>query len=211
VFIALNDGTAKAVERRHLHHLVDDEVRANLTHDPHLSATRGPAGVVRRRAPRSVLLTVDSLGDADPALRAHPDLPAVFVFDEPALARLRLSSKRLIFTVETFQDLARRREVIVYRGDPRVIVPGLDAAATSAPVPSYARYAEGAAELHPWPWLVEPHSGSAASFSAWRRASAGVSADDPPADTGRLAGLQRSAPSVPVSAIGGASRDAAGP
>ena len=147
---------------------------ANLTHDPHLSDTQGPTDVVRRRAPRSVLLTVDSLGDADPALAAHPALPAAFVFDEPALARLRLSSKRLIFTVETLQDLARRREVVVYLGDPRVIVPGLDAAVTFAPVPSFARYAEGAAVLHPWPWLVPPHSGSVASFSAWRRASAGV-------------------------------------
>ncbi|TFC85960.1 deoxyribodipyrimidine photolyase [Cryobacterium sinapicolor] len=161
----------------------------NLTHDPHLSATSGPASVLRRRAARSVLLTVDSLGDADPALRAHPELPAVFVFDEPALARLRLSSKRLIFTVETLQDLARRREVIVHLGDPRVIVPGLDAAVTFAPVPSFTRYAEGAAELHPWPWLVAPHSGSVASFSAWRRALVDVVGDDRPVDTGRLPGL----------------------
>ncbi|WP_198416026.1 MULTISPECIES: FAD-binding domain-containing protein [Cryobacterium] len=152
---------------------------ANLTRDPHLAATRGPSVAVRRRAARSVLLTVDSLGDADPALEAHSALPVVFVFDEPALARLRLSSKRLIFTVETLQDLARRREVVVHLGDPRVVVPSLDAAVTSAPVPSFARYAEGAAELHPWPWLVAPHSGSVASFSAWRRASAGVVADDP--------------------------------
>ncbi|TFC91059.1 deoxyribodipyrimidine photolyase [Cryobacterium breve] len=162
---------------------------ANLTRDPQLSITRGPAAVVRRRAARSVLLTVDSLGDADPALAEHPDLPAVFVFDEPALARLRLSSKRLIFTVETLQDLARRREVVVHLGDPRVIVPGLDAAVTSAPVPSFARYAEGAAELHPWPWLVEPHSGSVASFSAWRRASTGVRAAEGPVDMTRLDGL----------------------
>ncbi|WP_198414251.1 FAD-binding domain-containing protein [Cryobacterium cryoconiti] len=162
---------------------------ANLTRDPQLSITRGPADVVRHRAARSVLLTVDSLGDADPALIAHPALPVVFVFDEPALERLRLSSKRLIFTVETLQDLARRREVVVHLGDPRVIVPGLDAAVTSAPVPSFARYAEGAAELHPWPWLVEPHSGSVASFSAWRRASAGVRAADESEDMARLDGL----------------------
>jgi len=36
-----------------------------------------------------VWLTAESLGDADPALAAHADLPAVFVFDEPLLARLR--------------------------------------------------------------------------------------------------------------------------
>ena len=161
----------------------------NLAHDPNLSMTRGPSLVDRRREPRSVLLTVDSMGDADPALRAHPGLPVVFVFDEPALIRLRLSSKRLIFTVETLQDLARRRDVVVHLGDPRAIVPGLDAAATAAPVPSFARYAEGAAELHPWPWLVPPHSGSVASFSAWRRASSGVHVDTGPAGSERLDGL----------------------
>jgi deoxyribodipyrimidine photo-lyase len=35
----------------------------------------------------------------------------VFVFDEPLLDRLRLSSKRLVFLVETLADLAGRRTV----------------------------------------------------------------------------------------------------
>jgi deoxyribodipyrimidine photo-lyase len=90
-----------------------------LVRDEDMASTRGPTTVLERSAPRSVLLTVESLGDADPALRAHPQLPVIFIFDQPALKKLQLSSKRLIFFVETLQDLATRREVIVQLGDPR--------------------------------------------------------------------------------------------
>ncbi|MDH6237080.1 FAD-binding domain-containing protein [Cryobacterium sp. CG_9.6] len=141
-----------------------------LAGDDDLATTRGPRVPIARSAPESVLLTVESLGDDDPALRAHPDLPVVFIFDEPALTKLQLSSKRLVFFVETLQDLARRRDVIVHLGDPRLIAPQLAAAMTWAPVPSFAKYAEHAVELHPWPWLVEPHAGSMTSFTAWNRA-----------------------------------------
>ena len=140
-----------------------------LVRDDDLATTRGPTAVEHRTAPQTVVLTIESLGDNDPALLAHPDLPVVFIFDEPALRKLRLSSKRLVFFVETLRDLAERREVIVHLGDPKKIVPGLAAAITWAPVPSFAKYAHGAAELQPWPWLAEPHADSIKSFSAWRK------------------------------------------
>ena len=145
------------------------EPSPRLVRDDDLATTRGPTTVVERAAPQSVLLTVESLGDADPALLAHPQLPAVFIFDEPALEKLQLSSKRLVFFVETLQDLAQRREVIVHLGDPRQITPHLGAAITWAPVPSFEKYAGITAELHRWPWLAEPHAGSIKSFSAWRQ------------------------------------------
>ena len=145
------------------------EPSPRLVRDEDLATTRGPNSVVERATPQSVLLTVESLGDADPALLAHPQLPAVFIFDEPALEKLRLSSKRLVFFVETLQDLAQRREVIVHLGDPRQIAPDLGAAITWAPVPSFEKYAGITAEIHPWPWLAEPHAGSIKSFSAWRQ------------------------------------------
>ena len=140
-----------------------------LVRDDDIATTQGPTTVVERSTPQSVLLTVESLGDADPAILAHPLLPVVFIFDEPALKKLQLSSKRLIFFVETLQDLAARREVIVHLGDPRQITPGLRAAITWAPVPSFEKYAGTTVELHPWPWLAPPHAGSVTSFSAWRR------------------------------------------
>lgn len=135
------------------------------------AATRGPASAIERRPPDSVLLTIESLGDADPALQAHPQLPVHFVFDEPALAKLQLSSKRLIFYVETLQDLAERREVVMHLGDPRIIAASLNPAITYAPVPSFAKYLPTVAVLHPWPWLALPHAESAASFTAWRKAA----------------------------------------
>ncbi|CAA9380480.1 MAG: Deoxyribodipyrimidine photolyase, partial [uncultured Pseudonocardia sp.] len=66
-----------------------------LRADPDPGTTGGPRDVVDTGRPDAVWLTAESLGDADPALDAHPDLPVVFVFDEPLLARLRLSGKRL--------------------------------------------------------------------------------------------------------------------
>ena len=42
-----------------------------------------------------VWLHGDSLSPADPALRANPGAPAIFVFDEDLLARVGLTVKRL--------------------------------------------------------------------------------------------------------------------
>jgi deoxyribodipyrimidine photo-lyase len=136
-------------------------------------ANAGPEQPVVDGSPELVWLTAESLGDADPALAAHPELPAVFVFDAPLLARLRLSGKRLVFLVETLSDLGERREVHLARGSPVDVLAGRALATTFAPVPGWHRRAGalGLAALHPWPWLRRPHGGSAASFSAWLRAS----------------------------------------
>ena len=149
-----------------------------LRHDPAPGATAGPAGVERLSdaAPAAVWLTAESLGDADPALAAHPDLPVVFVFDAPLLARLRLDARRLVFLAEALGDLAARREVAVWRGDVVATLAAEGAAGggplavTHAPVPGFRRRAAGLpiVERHPWPWLRRPTGGSVASFSAWR-------------------------------------------
>jgi len=131
--------------------------------EPELDASVPPA--------TAVWLTAESLGDSDPALVAHPDLPAVFVFDEPLLARLRLATKRLVFLTECLADLAERRSVEVHLGDPVEVLAGRALATTHSPVPGGARR-RGAltiAALHPWPWLRRPTNGPIGSFSAWRR------------------------------------------
>ncbi|GAB3469460.1 FAD-binding domain-containing protein [Kineococcus endophyticus] len=117
--------------------------------------------------PDTVWLTAESLGDTDPALAAHPDLPAVFVFDEPLLRRLRLSGKRLVFLAETLAELG----CDVHLGDPVAELAGRRVAVTFAPVPGFARRSArlDVAALHPWPWLRRPGSGSLRSFSAWVR------------------------------------------
>ena len=139
-----------------------------LLSDPNLAGTAGPTSPMYERAPERVFLTIESLGDADPALDAHPELPATFVFNEAALRKLQLSSKRLFFTLETLRDLAKRRDLSVYVGDPAKFVAEHPVALTYAPVPSFSQF-QGIAELHPYPWLVAPHAASLQSFSAWRK------------------------------------------
>jgi deoxyribodipyrimidine photo-lyase len=138
-----------------------------LVEDPDVEATAGPITVERNAIPDFVLLTVDSMGDADPALVAHPELPVVFVFNEEALRNLQLSSKRIFFYLETLQDLAKRREVIVYMGDPYQFAAENAVAVTYAPVPSFAKFTNPA-EVYPFLWLRKPHAKSVRSFSAWR-------------------------------------------
>ncbi len=142
-------------------------VRADL--DP--AATAGPRELERRGEVSRVWLTAESLGDEDPALGAHPDLPAVFVFDETLLAALRLTGKRLVFLAECLADLGQRREVLVWRGDPVDVLSGGEVATTFAPVLGWGRRARliEPDEIHPWAWLARPHAGPAGSFSAWRK------------------------------------------
>jgi deoxyribodipyrimidine photo-lyase len=132
-----------------------------------LNSTTGPLGVITNRAPTKVLLTIESLGDGDPAMAANPDLPVVFVFNEAALRKLQLSSKRIYFYLETLRDLSDRRDLSVFIGDPYVYAAENEVAVTYAPVPSFAKY-KNLAEVHPYPWLVKPHQYSVRSFSSWR-------------------------------------------
>ncbi len=148
---------------------VDEDPR--LRRDPDPARTAGPSTVEVLGDVEVVWLTAESLGDADPALAAHANLPAVFVFDEPLLRRLRLTAKRLVFLAETLGDLASRRPVEVHRGDPAALLTGGSIAVTFTPVPGWRRLAPklDLAEIHPWPWLRRPNARSLASFSAWRK------------------------------------------
>ena len=139
-----------------------------LDSDPNLEATTGPIEVIRTANPEYVLLTIDSLGDADPTLVTHPELPVVFVFNKKALLKLQLSSRRIGFYLETLKDLATRRDLHVYLGDPYVFAAENQVAVTFAPVPSFNKFGN-VAELHPYPWFKRPKSGSVRSFSSWRK------------------------------------------
>jgi deoxyribodipyrimidine photo-lyase len=136
--------------------------------DPELAATRGPIAPQLNKTAEYVLLTIDSLGDADPALAAHPELPVVFVFNEPALRKLQLSSQRIAFYLQTLHDLSTRRDLSVYLGDPYQFAMDHSVAVTFAPVPSFKKY-KNLAEVYPYPWLRMPHAGSVKSFSSWRK------------------------------------------
>lgn len=138
----------------------------------------GPAKVESRSDPEVVWLTAESVGVHDPALRENPQLPVIFVFDEPLLAQLQLSSKRLVFLVETLAELGEQRDVNVHVGRAPDVLSGRKVAVTHAPVPGFANQTSSGsssvdvAELHPWPWLAEPTTRSIRSFSAWRKSAA---------------------------------------
>lgn len=138
-----------------------------LDNDPDIARTTGPITPLKNTAPQYVLLTIDSLGDADPALAAHPDLPAVFIFNKSALEKLQLSARRIAFYLQTLQDLATRRNLTVYLGDPYQFAATNPVAVTFAPVPSFKKFTN-LAEIHPYTWMTKPHSGSVRSFSSWR-------------------------------------------
>jgi deoxyribodipyrimidine photo-lyase len=143
-----------------------------LGRDPDPARTGGPEGAsTGPGTPEAVWLTAESLGNADPALAARPELPAVFVFHEARLRGWRLSGKRLVFLAETLGELATRRPVELHRGDPAAVLAGRPLAATWTPVPGWRRIAAGldVVEAHPWPWLARPHGRSARSFSGWRK------------------------------------------
>ena len=143
-----------------------------IDHDPDVQRTTGPLTALRHRTATQVLLTIDSLGADDPALAAHPDLPAVFVFNGPALKKLQLSARRLGFYLQTLGELSERRELSVYLGDPYEYAAKNSVAVTYAPVPSFRKFVN-LAEVHPYPWLRLPHAGTVRSFTSWRQLGSG--------------------------------------
>jgi len=142
-----------------------------LRRDDNLEATAGPATAQQSATPEAVWMTAESLGDRDPAAAAHPDVPVVFVFDEPLLRRLRLSVNRLVFLAQSVAELSTRREVQLWLGDPVEVLQGRRLAATFAPVPGWKSRAAGldVVALHPWPWLQRPRAGSISSYTAWSK------------------------------------------
>ena len=136
--------------------------------DPDPSQTAGPLEVESYKNPEFVLLTIDSLGDADPALASNPDLPVVFIFNESALKKLQLSSRRIGFYLETLQDLSLRKDLRIYLGDPYLFAKQNSVAVTFAPVPSFKKF-KNLAEIHPYQWLRRPQSGSVRSYTSWRK------------------------------------------
>ncbi len=152
--------------------LLPTEQPVDLRSDRLETLRRGPEEPTLVEAPELVWLTAESLGRDDPALAAHPDLSVVFVFDQPLLARLQLSSKRLVFLVETLAELAESRELELHVGQPVEVLGGRKTAVTFAPVPGFGTRAEQIrpVAVHPWPWLRRPNPGSVLSFSSWLKA-----------------------------------------
>jgi deoxyribodipyrimidine photo-lyase len=144
-----------------------------LRSDSRVPETAGPREVLTSGTPMIVWLTAESLGNSDPALAANRSLPIAFVFDEPLLARLQLSGKRLVFLAERLAELGRDRDLRLTLGAPADVLADERIATTFAPVPGWKRLQKvlHLVEVHPWPWLKQPHGGPLSSFSAWLRAA----------------------------------------
>ncbi|MDP4803955.1 MAG: hypothetical protein NWR45_03275 [Candidatus Nanopelagicales bacterium] len=131
----------------------------------------GPRTWEQSGEPEYVWITAESLGIADPASACAPDVPLIFVFDEPLLSRLKLSTNRFRFLTETLAELAEEREMEVWLGNPIEVLAGKRLAATFAPVPGWRERAAllDLVAIAPWPWLQWPRAGSVTSYTAWRR------------------------------------------
>jgi len=138
-----------------------------LDADPDPSITAGPGEPKIQKPAKYVMLTIDSLGDSDPALVDNPTLPAIFIFNRQALAKLQLSSRRIGFYLQTLKDLSKRRELKVFLGDPYLFAAENAVAITFAPVPSFKKFSQLAA-IYPYQWLIKPDDQPLRSFSAWR-------------------------------------------
>ena len=55
----------------------------------------------------------DCLRPTNPVLLAHPDAPAIFVWDDALLKQYKISFKRIVFMYESLLDLP----VTIYHGD----------------------------------------------------------------------------------------------
>jgi len=147
--------------------MVDPRIRRD--DDP--EATGGPLTPHMTQTPNAVWITAESLGSDDPAMQAHPDLPVIFVFDEPLLRRLRLSYQRLVFLAEALAEIAERSHLRILRGNVSEALSDHTLATTFAPVPGLRRLSRdvNSGALHPWPWLRRAHRGSVTSFTAWSK------------------------------------------
>jgi deoxyribodipyrimidine photo-lyase len=142
-----------------------------LRHDNRPDLTGGPDRVIGSGSPDTVWITAESLGDTDPALRAHGDLPVVFIWDEALLRGLQLAGHRLVYLTQRLAEIGSERDLQIWRGSPTEVLASMSVATTFAPVPGFRRITKDLqiAELHPWPWLARPTDQTVASYTAWRK------------------------------------------
>ncbi len=123
--------------------------------------------------PNFVWITAESMGDNDPAMSFYSDLPIIFIFDKKLLSKLKLSSKRIIFLLETLKEINRKRELYVYLDNPKNFLNNKNFATTFAPVPGYKNITSRNKPNVEFPAkrLVKPIDFYPQSFSSWRKKS----------------------------------------
>ena len=148
-----------------------DQVNQNFNLD--ILNNFGPQTVVKdvNNFPEYVWITGESLGDNDPALKFYADLPVIFIFDEKLLNLIKVSTKRIIFILQTLKELNEKRELKVYIGDPIKILKDKKISVTFAPVPKYKFISKNIKPIVEFPAirLVKPIDFYPSSFSSWKK------------------------------------------
>ena len=111
------------------------------------------------RGPAVVWVHGDSLRATQPALAAHPEAPAIFVWDDALLTHWRISLKRLVFLYESLLELP----VTIRRGDVAAEVArfaeergATHVVTTDSPAPRFAGLARSLSRNLPVTVLDEP-------------------------------------------------------
>ena len=139
--------------------------------DLNLEENFGPQSTkTSNEMPEYVWINGESLGDDDPAMSQLPDLPTFFIFDLNLLASLKLSTKRIIFLLDTLKEISEKREIKVYLDIPENILVDKKFASTFAPVPKYKKITKIIKPTMEFPAkrLVKPINFYPRSFSSWR-------------------------------------------
>ena len=132
----------------------------------------GPTNIIDSgEQPEVVWLTGESLGDDDPALKNNSELPVVFVFDELLLSKLKLSSKRINFLLDTLREISHKKDLSVFIDDPKFILKEQKFAVTYACVPKYRDITSLIKPTTEFPSrrLAEPISFYPKSYSSWKK------------------------------------------
>ena len=110
------EGTYEDLQARLFRPTFDQAEPANRTYTARFSTGRQPAAMTSRRhedVKAVVWVHGDALSPENPALRAEPAAPAVFVWDEELLRLQTISLKRIVFIYECLLELP----VTIRRGD----------------------------------------------------------------------------------------------
>ena len=121
--------------------------------------------------PEIVWLTGESLGDDDAAMKANPNLPVIFIFDEILLKKIKLSSKRIIFLLDTLRELSAKKELSIFVDDPKIILKNYKYSVTHACVPKYRNITKSNHPEVEFPTsrLAEPIDFYPKSYTSWKK------------------------------------------
>ena len=104
-------------------------------------------------------------------MKANPNLPVIFIFDEILLKKIKLSSKRIIFLLDTLRELSAKKELSIFVDDPKIILKNYKYSVTHACVPKYRNITKSNQPEVEFPTsrLAEPIDFYPKSSTSWKK------------------------------------------